>query len=186
MAHRRITSLAVGGFLALSVSLLAVSGTVLASSSGGSGNAVQPAAPAPTDTPTPTATPVPPSDPSLTCGGTVGFTGVPAGWYLIIEPGDHLYTSGFDSIPLAPGDYVYQFRDANANDTVGGKFTIEVCPTATAFQSVGGATGTPPTTSTGTSAPSSNSTPLFALLISFAFGGLGLTAVAGQRRKLRR
>lgn len=178
MAHRRITSLAVGGFLALSVALLAVSGTVLASSSsGGSRTAVQPAA---------VATPAPPSDPTLTCGGTVGFTGVPAGWYLIIEPGDHLYTSGFGSIPLDPGDYSYEFRDANAADQVGGKFTIVVCPSPTAFQSVQGATGTPPPTSTGNSAPTSNSTPLFALLISLAFGGLGLTAVAGQRRKLRR
>jgi hypothetical protein len=49
-----------------------------------------------------------------------------------------------------------------------------------------GQTTTPPPTSTGGSDPGNNSTPLFALLICLAFGGLGLAAVDMQRRSIRR
>jgi hypothetical protein len=45
---------------------------------------------------------------------------------------------------------------------------------------------TPPPTSTGSNGSSNGSTPLFALLICFAFGALGLTAVEAQRRTVRR
>jgi hypothetical protein len=61
--------------------------------------------------------------------------------------------------------------------------------TATPTQAVLGATGapvtTPPPTSTGSNGSSNNSTPLFALLICLAFGGLGLLAVQAQRRSMR-
>lgn len=61
--------------------------------------------------------------------------------------------------------------------------------TATPFQSFQGQTSnpttTPPPTSTGNDG-SGSSTPLFALLICFAFGTLGLAAVAEQRRSIRR
>jgi hypothetical protein len=57
---------------------------------------------------------------------------VPDGWYLVIEPGDNLITSGFEAIALSPGEYTYEWRDAGANDQVGGQFTINVCPTPTA------------------------------------------------------
>ena len=63
--------------------------------------------------------------------------------------------------------------------------------TATPFQSIQGATATPatpatppPTNSSGDGS-SNNSTPLFALLISLMFGGLGLAAVQAQRRSIR-
>jgi hypothetical protein len=84
--------------------------------------------PSPGDCPTPP--PTPPT-PVVTCGGTVAFSDVPAGWQLAIEPGDLLVTSGFDSIALDPNTYTYEWRDAKANDMAGGKFTIEACPTPT-------------------------------------------------------
>ena len=75
--------------------------------------------------------PTPPGPPVVTCGGTASFTDVTEGLTLIIEPGDILVTSGFDSIALAPGAYTYQWRDANGNDITAdggsGKFTIDVC-----------------------------------------------------------
>jgi hypothetical protein len=64
--------------------------------------------------------------------------------------------------------------------------------TPTAFQSFQGETATPaptttpPPTSTAGSSSGGNSTPLYALLICFAFGGLGLAAVEAQRRTIRR
>ena len=64
--------------------------------------------------------------------------------------------------------------------------------TATPFQSFQGATATPastttpPPTSSSSDGSGSNSTPLFALLISLMFGGLGLAAVQAQRRSIRR
>jgi hypothetical protein len=64
-------------------------------------------------------------------------------------------------------------------------------PTATPFQSFQGETATPaasltpPPTSTGSGGSGNGSTPLFALLICVAFGGLGLAAVQGQRRSAR-
>jgi hypothetical protein len=83
-----------------------------------------------------TPAPTPPAPPTTTCApvgalGSVSFMDVPTGWKLIIEPGDILVTSGFDSIPFAVGTYTYQWRDADNNDinaTNGsGKFTIAAC-----------------------------------------------------------
>jgi hypothetical protein len=80
-------------------------------------------------------------------------------------------------------------------------------PTPTPVQSVGGATATPartttpsqavegvtsaptattPATSTGGAPGGGSGSPLFALLISLVFGGLGLLAVQAQRRSVRR
>ena len=118
MSQRRLATLVGGSLLALSA-LLVMSGAAVASNSQ--------AAPAAVVTPSP----VPPSGPFIKCGGTVEFTNVPAGWYLVVEPGDHLITSGFDAIALAPGDYTYEFRDAGANDQLGGAFTVDPCSTPT-------------------------------------------------------
>jgi hypothetical protein len=49
-----------------------------------------------------------------------------------------------------------------------------------------GGTMTPPPTGAGSDRSSNNSTPLFALLICLAFGGLCLVAVEVQRRSIRR
>jgi hypothetical protein len=72
--------------------------------------------------------------------------------------------------------------DANAAATA--------CPTPfESFQgetAVPGPTITPPPTGAGSNGSSNNSTPLFALLICFAFGGLGLMAVQAQRWSIRR
>ena len=65
-------------------------------------------------------------------------------------------------------------------------------PTATPFQAFQGETATPvqantpPPTGTGSGSSGNGSTPLFALLICFAIGGLGLAAVEAQRRSIRR
>jgi hypothetical protein len=65
-------------------------------------------------------------------------------------------------------------------------------PTISPFQAVQGETATPaqtatpPTTSTDSSSSGDSSTPLFALMICLAFGGLGLAAVEAQRRSIRR
>jgi uncharacterized repeat protein (TIGR01451 family) len=55
------------------------------------------------------------------------------------------------------------------------------------IESVKGKTFTPPPTNTPSrQGPDGNSTPLFALLISFAFGSLALVTVQAQRRSIRR
>jgi uncharacterized protein HemX len=61
-------------------------------------------------------------------------------------------------------------------------------PCATPFQSFQGETAfpTPPPTATSSDSSGGNSTPLFALLISLAFGAMGLAAVEAQRRTIRR
>ena len=70
--------------------------------------------------------------------------------------------------------------------------TATPTPTPTPFQTVLAETATPassatpPPTSTGSNGSSGSSTPLFALLICLAFGGLGLAAVEAQRRSIRR
>jgi hypothetical protein len=78
----------------------------------------------------------PPAPPVTACGGTASFSDVPDGWYIALQgPGENdwsIVTSGFDSIALAPGDYHYQWRDADGNDqnqTVNGSgdFTIGTC-----------------------------------------------------------
>jgi hypothetical protein len=67
-----------------------------------------------------------------------------------------------------------------------------VAPTATPFESIGGATGapvqtvTPPPTGSASHSSSNNSVPLFALLICFLLAGLGLLAARSQRRSVRR
>lgn len=64
-------------------------------------------------------------------------------------------------------------------------------PPSTPFQSfqgetaVAGQSSTPPPTSTGSDGSGNNPTPTFALLISLAFGGIGLAAVEAQRRSMR-
>jgi hypothetical protein len=69
-----------------------------------------------------------------------------------------------------------------------------VCPivTPTPFESFQGETAaasrgvTPPPTSTANGSSNGDATPTLALLIALVFGGLGLAAVASQRRKIRR
>ena len=59
-------------------------------------------------------------------------------------------------------------------------------PCQTPFESFEGQTATPPPTGTASDSQSSNSTPLFALLICFILGGAGLAAAQLQRRTIRR
>jgi hypothetical protein len=64
--------------------------------------------------------------------------------------------------------------------------------TETPFESFQGETATPaqsmtpPPTSTGGGDSGNSSTPLFALMICLAFGGLGIAAAQAQRRIVRR
>jgi hypothetical protein len=78
---------------------------------------------------------------------------------------------------------------ATPTPTVAATPTPTVAATPTPFQSIEGATSlpsastTPPPTSTGgTDGSGSNTTPMLALLISLAFGAMGLVAVESQRR----
>lgn len=81
-------------------------------------------------------------------------------------------------------------QGATASPTVAP--TATPVPTATLFESIGGATGapvqtvTPPPTGSASDSSSNNSAPLFALLICFLLAGLGLLAVRSQRRSVRR
>ncbi|HEY1169353.1 MAG TPA: hypothetical protein VGE81_10320 [Candidatus Limnocylindrales bacterium] len=81
-------------------------------------------------------------------------------------------------------------QGATASPTVAP--TATPVPTATAFESIGGATGapvqtvTPPPTGSASDSSNNNSVPLFALLICFLLAGLGLLAVQSQRRSVRR
>ena len=61
-------------------------------------------------------------------------------------------------------------------------------PCSTPFESFAGETSdpTPPPTSMSDTSNGSPTTPLFALLICLAFGGLGIAAVEAQRRSIRR
>jgi hypothetical protein len=76
------------------------------------------------------------------------------------------------------------FQGETATPTVG--------PSRTPFQSFQGETATPvraltpPPTSSSSGSSGNSSTPLLALVISFALGGLGLAAVEAQRRSIRR
>lgn len=64
-------------------------------------------------------------------------------------------------------------------------------PCSTPFESFQGETAfpsqdpTPPSTSTGGDGSSGTATPLFALLLGFAFGGLGFISAQAQRRSIR-
>ena len=123
------------------------------------------------------ACPKAPAPPVTTCGGTASFSNVPDGWKLIIEPGDHLYTSGFSSISLVPGDYSYQWRDADNNDITaeggGGKFTIKVCPSASPQPSpTSKSTTTPPPTTNVPGVPSGSSDNGLLVIIGI-FGSIG-------------
>jgi hypothetical protein len=75
---------------------------------------------------------------------------------------------------------------ATPTEEVGGETA-----TPTPFEGVEGETATPgqtitpPPTSTDGGSSNGGSTPLFALLICLAFGGLGLAAVQGQRKSIR-
>ena len=64
------------------------------------------------------------------CGGSVAIGGLPEGWHLVVEPGDHFYGNG--TFPLTLGSYNWQLRDASQNDQNGtgqsGQFTISLCP----------------------------------------------------------
>ena len=111
-------------FAAMLLIFSAISSNALAATAGGAESSSSASASAST-------LPNPPSAPNTNTCGVVSFVNVPAGWYLIVEPGDILVTSGFDWITLTPGDYSYEFRDAGGNDQVGGKFTVNACPSET-------------------------------------------------------
>jgi hypothetical protein len=184
MARRRRLSLFIGGLLAIAAALVAVSGTAVS---------VRAA----------TSTPDPLPGVDVTCG-KITFTATmadPGNWEAIVEPGDHLvgpFTAGANVLDLAPGGYSFEIRQWNTpvggvwNDVTGSQFTVFACASPTTFQSVQGETASArrtsslPPTSTASSPSDGSSTPLYALLICVAFGGLGLAAVEAQRRTIRR
>ena len=64
------------------------------------------------------------------CGGSVTIAGLPEGWHVVVEPGDHFFGNG--TFPLGLGSYNWQLRDAQQNDQNGegqsGSFSIVACP----------------------------------------------------------
>jgi hypothetical protein len=124
----------------------------------------------PTPTPTVEPTPTPTEEPTPTPTPTEDATPTPT-----VEPTPTPTETPFES---------FEGETATPEATP--------TPTETPFESFEGETATPqPTTTpppTSTSDGSSNggSTPLFALLICLAFGGLGLAAVQSQRKSIRR
>ncbi len=72
----------------------------------------------------------------------------------------------------------------------GATATPTKAPTATPVQIVAGVTSAPsataPATTTGNNSGGGSGSPLFALLVALLFGGLGVFAVEGQRRNVRR
>ena len=122
--------------------------------------------PTPKPTPTPTPTPMPTPTPTPTPKPTPTPTPTP-------------------TATLKPTPTPFQsFQGETA--------TPSVDPSRTPFQSFQGETATPiqvptpPPTSTSSGSSGNGSTPLLALVISFALGGLGLAAVEAQRRSVRR
>jgi hypothetical protein len=82
-----------------------------------------------------------------------------------------------------------------AYESIGGETaypSASVTTSPTPYESIGGETAYPsasvttPPTSTGSNAPGSSSGPLMAMLISLAFGSIGLLVVANQRRTMNR
>jgi hypothetical protein len=158
-------------------------------------------------TPAATQTPDPLPGVDVTCE-KITFTATmadPSNWEAVVDPGNQLvgpFASGDNVLALSPGDHSFEIRQWDTpvtgvwNDVTGTKFTVNACPTPavtpTAFQSFQGETATPaptttpPPTSTAGSSSGGTSTPLYALLICFALGGLGLAAVEAQRRTIRR
>jgi hypothetical protein len=202
VTRRRVVSLVAGGLLALAAAVVATSGAALAT--------------APetvtichaTDSHTNPYIVNNPAKSGDVSGhadhtGPVWFAGITEDWGDIIPPFD--YDGG--SYPGMNWDAAGQAfwnngcNDPNATPTPTATPTETATPTATPtetptatptetpFESFQGETGTPvltpPPTSTGNGS-SNSSMPLFALLISFAFGGLGLAAVEAQRRGIRR
>jgi hypothetical protein len=125
-------------------------------------------------------------------------SGSPAGlWVAEIEKPS---VAGFGALrcftDIGNGDNVENIQGVTANDTHIYCIAYNVAPTIdsapTPFESFQGETATPqssftpPPTSTGGNGTGGNTTPLLALLISMAFGSLGLLAVGGQRRASRR
>ena len=110
---------------------------------------------------------------------------------------DHTVTADngttFDSGHIAPGaTFSFTFTTAgtfpyhcNIHTSMTAKVIVTAATSTASLSPSSGGTTTPPPTGTASDRPSSNSTPLFALLICLAFGGLGVAAVEARRRSIR-
>jgi hypothetical protein len=137
--------------------------------------------PTATPVPTPTATPVP--TPTATPVPTPTATPVPTDTPFESFQGETATPYVSPTPYVTPTPYVSPTPYVTPTDPV---------TTETPFESFQGETSTPavsmtpPPTSTGGSGSSDSSTPLFALMICLAFGGLGIAAAQAQRRTVRR
>jgi hypothetical protein len=136
------------------------------------------ATPTPTEEPTPTPTPTPTEEPTPT--PTVEPTPTPT------PDATPTPTPTPDATPTPTPTPFESFQGETATPDA------TPTPTETPFESFEGETATPqqtttpPPTSTSDGSSNGGSTPLFALLICLAFGGLGLAAVQSQRKTIRR
>lgn len=148
---------------------------------------------------------------SLSVGDNGPFSAPPGNYHYQYGEQGTSYFGDFTIAPCAsPSPSVSLGSDASASASQSPScFVVDVapnipaqpvCPTASpspsaspsSFESFQGETATPgssatpPPTSTVNGSSSGGATPLFALLICLALGGLGLTAAAAQRRTIRR
>ena len=113
-----------------------------------------------------------------------------------LAAGASIVCTGSYAITIADLDAGKVVNTATAQGLFGESNVISVTKVVTVtqvqLQSIEGATSgpaasaTPPVTSATRGSGDSNATPLFALLICLAFGCLGLLAIQGQRRSVRR
>lgn len=130
--------------------------------------------PPPTLPPTAPPTAPPTGTPIVTDPPTAPPTAPPTGTPIVTEP------------PTAPptGTPTATYCIGNFTGQPAAFVSYPLCQTP--FESFQGETATPPPTGTASDSQSSDSTPLFALLISFILGGAGLAAAQLQRRTIRR
>ena len=152
-------------------------------------NLSHPACQQPTPTPTPTHTPTPTPTPTHTPTPTPTPTATPTATH---TPTPTPTPTATPTATHTPTPTTTATATPTTTATATPTKTATATPTKTPFESFGGETGTPvqsltpPPTGTGSNGSSGSTTPLLALLIGLAFGGLGIAAVGAQRRSIDR
>jgi hypothetical protein len=123
--------------------------------------------------------------------GTIDASGAIAGTAIDGQQRTFTWATTVGHAVLIPTPTATPTKTATPTPTATATATKTADPTPTPFQSVEGQTATPirtstpPPTSTDGGSQPGQGTPLFALLICLAFGGLGLMVVESQRRAYR-
>jgi Flp pilus assembly pilin Flp len=138
----------------------------------------------PTEVPTAVPTPVLPGH-NQTCGGTVTFTNVPDGWYLVVDFGGgfiRVVDAPVTTVDLDPGTYGLIWHEADGTTIGTDHVTILACstptPTATAKHTP------PPTDVAADSSGGSNNGNIILSFVLFTLLGGAFTLAISQRRRL--